>query len=153
MGFCTLWLPGTDHASIATEVKIVEKLRAEGKTKKDVGRANFLKMAWEWKELYGSTIVKQYRKMGASCDWQRERFTLDKQCTDAVNDTFVKLYRDGLIYKGNRIINWCPDCKTALSDAEVDYETEAGHLYYVRYKVKDEEEYITVANHHDLKLC
>ncbi len=144
-GFCTLWLPGTDHASIATEVKIVEKLRAEGKTKKDVGRAKFLKMAWEWKELYGSTIVKQYRKMGASCDWQRERFTLDKQCTEAVNDTFVKLYRDGLIYKGDRIINWCPDCKTALSDAEVDYETEPGHLYYVKYKVKDEEEYITVA--------
>lgn len=144
-GFCTLWLPGTDHASIATEVKIVEKLKKEGLTKKDIGRKEFLKRAWEWKEQYGGTIVKQYRKMGASCDWQRERFTLDEQCTEAVNETFVRLYNDGLIYKGNRIINWCPDCKTALSDAEVEYETEASHLYYVRYKVKDEDKYITVA--------
>lgn len=144
-GFCTLWLPGTDHASIATEVKIVDALKAEGLTKKDVGRSGFLKRAWEWKEIYGGRIVKQYRKMGASCDWQRERFTLDEQCNDAVNETFVKLYNDGLIYKGNRIINWCPDCKTALSDAEVEYETEAGHLYYVKYQVKDEDNYITVA--------
>lgn len=144
-GFCTLWLPGTDHASIATEVKIVEQLKKEGLTKKDIGRKAFLKRAWEWKEQYGSTIVKQYRKMGASCDWQRERFTLDEQCTTAVNETFFRLYYAGLIYKGNRIINWCPGCKTAISDAEVEYETEAGHLYYVRYKVKDEDNYITVA--------
>ena len=144
-GYETLWLPGTDHASIATEVKIVEALAKEGKTKKDIGREAFLKRAWEWRREYGGTIVKQLRKMGSSCDWERERFTMDEGCNRAVLRVFKNLYDKGLIYRGNRIINWCPDCKTALSDAEVEYETQDSHLWYVRYDAPDKSYSITVA--------
>ena len=144
-GFEMLWLPGTDHASIATEVKIVEALAAEGLTKKDVGREGFLKRAWQWREEYGSTIVKQLRKMGSSCDWERERFTMDEGCNKAVVKVFKSLYDKKLIYRGDRIINWCPDCKTALSDAEVEYETQASHLWHIRYDAPDGSYSITVA--------
>jgi len=129
----TLWLPGTDHASIATEVKIVEQMAKEGIKKEDIGREGFLKRAWEWKEEYGGRITKQLRRMGASCDWSRERFTMDEGCSEAVKEVFVRLYEKGLIYRGDRIINWCPVCKTALSDAEVEYETQASHLWHIRY--------------------
>ncbi|MBQ6234572.1 MAG: class I tRNA ligase family protein, partial [Clostridia bacterium] len=144
-GFETLWLPGTDHASIATEVKIVEALASEGVTKKDIGREAFLKRAWEWRAEYGGTIVKQLRKMGSSCDWERERFTMDDGCNRAVVRVFKNLYDKGLIYRGNRIINWCPDCKTALSDAEVEYESQDSHLWHVRYDAPDKSYSITVA--------
>ena len=144
-GYETLWLPGTDHASIATEVKIVEALAKEGVTKKDIGREAFLKRAWEWRAEYGGTIVKQLRKMGSSCDWERERFTMDDGCNRAVVKVFKNLYDKGLIYRGNRIINWCPDCKTALSDAEVEYETQDSHLWHVRYDAPDKSYSITVA--------
>jgi valyl-tRNA synthetase len=136
-GFSTLWVPGTDHASIATEVKIVENMAEEGLTKNDIGREAFLERAWKWKEKFGGRIVEQLKKMGTSCDWDRERFTMDEGCSRAVNEVFVRLYEKGLIYRGNRIINWCPDCRTALSDAEVEYEEEAGHLWHIRYDAKD----------------
>ncbi|MBQ9950267.1 MAG: class I tRNA ligase family protein, partial [Clostridia bacterium] len=136
-GFETLWLPGTDHASIATEVKIVEQLAKEGITKEELGREGFLKKAWEWKEKFGGRIVSQLRKLGASCDWERERFTMDEGCSRAVTKVFVDLYNKGLIYRGNRIINWCPVCKTALSDAEVEFETQDSHLWHVRYDAPD----------------
>ena len=136
-GFETLWLPGTDHASIATEVKIVEEMAKKGLTKKDIGREAFLKRAWDWRAEYGSTIVKQLRRLGSSCDWERERFTMDEGCNRAVNKVFVDLYQKGLIYKGDRIINWCPDCKTALSDAEVEYVEQDSHLWHVRYDAPD----------------
>ena len=129
----TLWLPGTDHASIATEVKIVEQMAKEGIKKEDLGREGFLKRAWEWKEEYGGRITKQQRRLGASCDWSRERFTMDEGCSEAVKEVFVRLYDKGLIYRGDRIINWCPVCKTALSDAEVEYEAQASHLWHIRY--------------------
>ncbi|MFS8500328.1 MAG: valine--tRNA ligase [Caldicoprobacter sp.] len=144
-GYVTLWLPGTDHASIATELKIVEKLAEEGLTKNDLGREEFLKRAWQWKEQYGGRITQQLKKLGASLDWSRERFTMDEGCSRAVLEVFVRLYKKGLIYRGDRIINWCPDCKTALSDAEVEHEEEQGNLWYVRYPVKDSQESITVA--------
>ncbi len=144
-GFEMLWLPGTDHASIATEVKIVEALAEEGLTKKDIGRDGFLKRAWQWREEYGSTIVKQLRKMGSSCDWARERFTMDEGCNKAVVKVFKSLYDKKLIYRGDRIINWCPDCKTALSDAEVEYETQQSHLWHIRYDAPDKSYSITVA--------
>ena len=144
-GFETLWLPGTDHASIATEVKIVEALAQEGVNKKDIGREAFLKRAWQWRAEYGGTIVKQLRKMGSSCDWERERFTMDEGCNRAVVRVFKNLYDKGLIYRGNRIINWCPDCKTALSDAEVEYESQDSHLWHVRYDAPDKSYSITVA--------
>ena len=144
-GYEVLWLPGTDHASIATEVKIVEALAEEGLTKKDIGREGFLKRAWQWREEYGSTIVKQLRKMGSSCDWERERFTMDEGCNKAVVKVFKSLYDKKLIYRGDRIINWCPDCKTALSDAEVEYETQASHLWHIRYDAPDKSYSITVA--------
>ena len=144
-GFETLWLPGTDHASIATEVKIVEQMAHEGLTKNDVGREAFLKRAWQWREDYGKTIVRQLRKLGSSCDWTRERFTMDEGCSRAVNRVFVDLYRKGLIYKGDRIINWCPSCKTALSDAEVEYEEQASFLWHIRYDAPDGSYSITVA--------
>ena len=144
-GFETLWLPGTDHASIATEVKIVETLAKEGVSKKDIGREAFLKRAWEWRAEYGGTIVKQLRKMGSSCDWERERFTMDDGCNRAVVRVFKNLYDKGLIYRGNRIINWCPACKTALSDAEVEYESQDSHLWHVRYDAPDKSYSITVA--------
>jgi valyl-tRNA synthetase len=144
-GYETLWLPGTDHASIATEVKIVEQMAKEGLTKKEVGREEFLRRAWDWKRVYGGRIVTQLKKLGSSCDWERERFTMDEGCSKAVNKVFVYLYNKGLIYKGNRIINWCPDCKTALSDAEVEYVQQDSHLWYVRYESKDKSCSITVA--------
>ena len=144
-GYVALWLPGTDHASIATEVKIVEQMAKEGLTKNDVGREGFLKRAWAWKEQYGGRIVEQLKKLGSSCDWSRLSFTMDEKCSRAVKEVFVNLYNKGLIYQGNRIINWCPHCKTALSDAEVEYEEEDSHLWYINYKVKDSDEFLTVA--------
>ncbi|MBQ2805760.1 MAG: valine--tRNA ligase [Clostridia bacterium] len=144
-GFCTLWLPGTDHASIATEAKIVEAMRKEGITKEDLGRDGFLERAWAWKEQYGGRIISQLKKMGSSCDWSRERFTLDEGCSEAVKTVFVKLYDKGLIYRGNRIINWCPKCLTSISDAEVEYEDQAGHFWHIRYPFKDGSGYLEVA--------
>ena len=144
-GFCTLWLPGTDHASIATEAKIVEAMRKEGITKEDLGRDGFLERAWAWKEQYGGRIISQLKKMGSSCDWTRERFTLDEGCSEAVKTVFVKLYDKGLIYRGNRIINWCPKCLTSISDAEVEYEDQAGHFWHIRYPFKDGGGHLEVA--------
>lgn len=144
-GFETLWLPGTDHASIATEVKIIEQMAKEGLDKRDIGREAFLQRAWDWKKEYGGRIVKQLRKLGASCDWDRERFTMDEGCSKAVTKVFVDLYNKGLIYRGDRIINWCPHCKTALSDAEVEYEEQQSHLWHVRYDAPDKSYSITVA--------
>jgi valyl-tRNA synthetase len=141
----TLWLPGSDHASIATEVKIVNQMREEGLSKEDVGREAFLARAWKWKEEYGGRINRQLRRLGASCDWARERFTMDEGCNRAVIEVFVDLYNKGLIYRGNRIINWCPVCHTALSDAEVEYEEQDSHLWYVRYPAKDGGEGVIVA--------
>ncbi|NLG25075.1 MAG: class I tRNA ligase family protein, partial [Clostridiales bacterium] len=133
----TLWVPGTDHASIATEVKIVEALREEGIEKKDLGREKFLERAWAWREKYGRRIVEQQRMLGVSCDWSRERFTMDEGLSRAVVEVFVRLYEKGLIYRGDRIINWCPVCRTALSDAEVEYEEQTGSLWYIRYPGPD----------------
>jgi len=144
-GYSALWLPGTDHASIATEVKIVEKLAEEGLTKNDLGREGFLEKAWEWKEQYGNTIVDQLKKLGSSCDWSRERFTMDEGCSKAVNEVFVRLYEKGLIYQGNRIINWCPECMTALSDAEVEYEEKQGYFWHIAYPVKGSDENVVIA--------
>jgi valyl-tRNA synthetase len=136
-GDATLWLPGTDHASIATEVKIVEQMAAQGLKKEDIGREAFLERAWKWKAEYGGRITKQLRRLGASCDWSRERFTMDEGCSKAVREVFVRLYEKDLIYRGDRIINWCPVCKTALSDAEVEYEEQASHLWHIRYPGTD----------------
>ncbi len=144
-GYSTLWVPGTDHASIATEAKIVAKLAEEGLTKNDVGRDGFLKRAWEWKDQYGGRIVDQLKKLGSSCDWSRERFTLDEGCSKAVIEVFVRLYEKGLIYQGNRIINWCPQCKTALSDAEVEYKEKQGWFWYIAYPIKGSEEKVILA--------
>ncbi len=137
-GFNTLWIPGTDHASIATEAKIVEKLKEEGTSKEELGREEFLKRAWQWKDEYGGTILKQLKKLGCSCDWSRERFTMDEGLSNAVKYVFVKLYNKGLIYRGKRMINWCPYCNTSISDAEVEYEEEPTHLWYIKYPVKGE---------------
>lgn len=136
-GYEALWMPGTDHASIATEVKIVENMRKEGLTKESVGREGFLERAWDWKEQYGGTIIKQLKKLGCSCDWERERFTLDEGCSKAVRKVFGELYKKGLIYRGERIINWCPHCKTSISDAEVEYEDQEGHFWHLRYPLTD----------------
>ena len=144
-GFDTLWLPGTDHASIATEAKIVEAMRKEGITKEDIGREGFLERAWEWKRQYGGRIIEQLKKLGSSCDWDRERFTLDEGCNKAVNEVFVRLYEKGLIYRGERIINWCPHCLTSISDAEVEYEEQAGHFWHLRYPFKDGSGYLELA--------
>ena len=144
-GFNTLWLPGTDHAAISTEMKVVQKLKSEGKSKHDLGREGFLKEAWDWTHLYGSTIQKQQRMLGCSCDWERKRFTLDDGMSEAVLEQFVKLYNDELIYKGERMVNWCPSCHTAISDAEVEYKEEQSHLWHLRYKIKDEDRYVEVA--------
>ncbi len=145
MGYDTLWLPGTDHASIATEAKIVEALKKEGITKEELGREKFLERAWEWKRQYGGRIIEQLKKMGSSCDWERERFTLDEGCNKAVNEVFVNLYNKGLIYRGERIINWCPHCLTSISDAEVEYEDQAGHFWHLRYPFKDGSGYLELA--------
>ncbi|MEE3467522.1 MAG: valine--tRNA ligase [Eubacterium sp.] len=136
-GYETLWMPGTDHASIATEAKIVEAMKEEGVTKDDIGREAFLDRAWAWKEKFGGRIVSQLKKMGSSCDWERERFTMDEGCNKAVNEVFVKLYDKGLIYRGERIINWCPHCLTTISDAEVEYEDQKGHFWHLRYPFAD----------------
>ena len=144
-GFNTLWLPGTDHAAIATEAKIVAKMKEAGITKEDIGRDGFLERAWDWKKEYGGAIVNQIKKLGCSCDWTRERFTMDEGLSEAVQYVFIKLYEEGLIYKGKRMINWCPNCNTSISDAEVEYEEEPTHLWHIRYKVKDEDRYIIVA--------
>ena len=144
-GYSTLWLPGTDHASIATEAKVVEKMAQEGLKKEDVGREGFLERAWEWKKQYGGTIVSQLKKLGCSCDWSRERFTMDEGCNKAVREVFVNLYNKELIYRGERIINWCPHCKTSISDAEVNYEEQAGYFWHLRYRIKGTEDYIELA--------
>ncbi len=144
-GYCTLWLPGTDHASIATEEKIVKALAEQGITKEDLGRDGFLERAWEWKKEYGGTITSQLRKLGSSCDWSRERFTMDDGCSEAVKEVFVRLYEKGLIYKGEKIINWCPHCKTTISDAEVEYSEQDGHFWHLRYPLTDGSGYVELA--------
>ena len=145
-GYNTLWVPGTDHASIATEAKIVAKLKEEGTTKEELGRDKFLERAWEWKKEYGGTITKQIKKLGSSCDWSRERFTLDDGLSKAVQTVFINLYNKGLIYKGEKMINWCPTCHTTISDSEVEYEQEPTHLWYIKYQIKGEDgKYLTVA--------
>ena len=144
-GYCALWLPGTDHASIATEAKIVEAMRQEGITKEDLGREKFLERAWEWKREYGGRITRQLRKLGVSCDWSRERFTMDEGCSNAVKEVFVKLYNDGKIYRGNRMVNWCPHCVTSISDAEVEYEEQQGHFWHILYQVKETGEMLEIA--------
>ena len=144
-GYEALWVPGTDHASIATEAKIVEKMREEGVTKEEIGREKFLERAWEWKEQYGGRIVAQLKKIGSSCDWDRERFTMDEGCNKAVKEVFVNLYNKGQIYRGERIINWCPKCLTSISDAEVEYEDQVGHFWHLRYPLSDGSGYINLA--------
>ncbi|MBN2220602.1 MAG: valine--tRNA ligase, partial [Vallitaleaceae bacterium] len=144
-GFEALWQPGTDHAAIATEVKIVQKMAEEGLTKSDLGRDGFMKRAWEWKEEYGGAIIDQLKKLGASCDWERERFTLDEGCNEAVLEVFVKYYEKGLIYKGNKLINWCPTCKTTISDAEVEHEEKQGHFYHIAYPIKGTDKKLQLA--------
>ncbi|MEI3238562.1 MAG: valine--tRNA ligase [Lachnospiraceae bacterium] len=144
-GFEALWQPGTDHASIATEVKIIAKLKEEGIDKNDLGREGFLKKAWEWRDEYGSRIVSQLKKMGSSADWDRERFTMDDGCSKAVQEVFIKLYNEGYIYKGSRIINWCPVCKTSISDAEVEHEEQAGHFWHIKYPIVGEDGFVEIA--------
>ncbi|MBM7687090.1 valine--tRNA ligase [Defluviitalea raffinosedens] len=144
-GYNTLWMPGTDHASIATEVKIVQKMAEEGLTKQDLGRQGFLKRAWAWKEQYGGTIIKQLQKLGSSCDWDRERFTMDEGLSKAVLEVFVRLYEKGWIYRGVKIINWCPVCQTTISDAEVEHVEKGGHFWHIRYPMKDGSGYIQIA--------
>lgn len=142
----TLWLPGTDHASIATEVKVVERIKKEeGKTKYELGRDEFMKRAWAWKDEFGGKIENQLKKLGDSCDWDRQRFTMDQGCNDAVKEFFIKLYEEGHIYRGHRIINWCPNCKTTLSDAEVEHEDQPGNFYHVKYFLKDSDQFLEVA--------
>jgi valyl-tRNA synthetase len=144
-GYDTLWLPGTDHASIATEAKIVETMRKEGITKEDLGRDKFLERAWAWKEQYGGRIIEQLKKMGSSCDWDRERFTLDEGCSNAVKEVFVRLYNKDLIYQGNRMVNWCPHCNTSISDAEVEYEEQDSYFWHLLYPVKETGEKLELA--------
>ena len=137
-GYEALWVPGTDHASISTEVKVTNALKDEGIDKHELGREGFLKRTWEWKKEYGGTITSQLRKIGSSCDWDRERFTMDEGCSKAVQEVFIKLYEKGLIYKGSRIVNWCPVCNTSISDAEVEHEEQAGHFWHINYPVVGE---------------
>ncbi|HIU35955.1 MAG TPA: valine--tRNA ligase [Candidatus Fimenecus excrementigallinarum] len=144
-GYDTLWVPGTDHASIATEAKIVEAMKKEGLTKEEIGRDAFLERAWDWKRQYGGRIIEQLKKLGSSCDWERERFTLDEGCSRAVREVFCNLYESGLIYRGERIINWCPHCLTSISDAEVEYEEQAGHFWHLRYPFQDGSGYLELA--------
>ena len=138
-GYEALWQPGTDHAAIATEVKVIEMLKKKGIDKDEIGREEFLKHCWQWKEEYGNRIVSQLKKMGSSADWERERFTMDEGCSEAVEEVFVKLYEKGYIYKGSRIINWCPVCQTSISDAEVEHEDQAGHFWHINYPIAGEE--------------
>ena len=145
-GFEALWLPGTDHAGIATQIKVEEALRKEeGLTRYDLGREKFIERVWDWKQKFGDRIIRQLKKLGSSCDWERERFTMDEGCSKAVREVFVNLYEKDLIYKGNRIINWCPNCTTALSDAEVEFKEEQGHFWHIRYPVKDSDQYVIIA--------
>ena len=144
-GYDTLWVPGTDHASIATEAKIVEAMKKEGITKDDIGRDGFLKRAWEWKVAYGGRIIEQLKKLGSSCDWDRERFTLDEGCSKAVREVFVRLYEKDLIYRGNRMVNWCPCCKTSISDAEVEYDEKDSNFWHLLYTVKETGEQLELA--------
>lgn len=144
-GFNALWIPGTDHAAIATEVKVVEAMKKEGLTKEMVGREGFFKRAYEWKERYGGTILKQIKKLGSSCDWERERFTMDEGLSEAVKEAFVKLYNKGLIYRGERIVNWCPKCKTSLSDAEVEFKEREGNFFHIKYPLSDGKGFVEIA--------
>ncbi len=144
-GYEALWQPGTDHASIATEVKVIDKLKKEGVDKNELGREGFLKEAWAWREEYGSRIINQLKKMGSSADWDRERFTMDEGCSDAVKEVFIRLYKKGYIYKGSRIINWCPVCKTSISDAEVEHVEQAGHFWHIKYPIVGEDGYVEIA--------
>lgn len=144
-GYSVLWVPGTDHASIATEAKVVNKLKEEGKSKESLGRDGFLEASWDWTREYGGNIKNQLKKLGVSCDWSREAFTLDDNLTEAVEEVFIKMYNDDLIYQGDRIVNWCPNCHTAISDIEVVHEDESGHFWNIRYKFKDSEDYIVIA--------
>ena len=144
-GFEALWMPGYDHAGIATQIKVEEKLREQGLTRFDLGREAFLDKVWDWKNQYGNRIIEQLKTLGCSCDWDRLRFTMDDICAKAVREVFCNLYEKGLIYRGKRIINWCPTCTTALSDAEVEYEEKPGALWYINYPIKDSDEFITVA--------
>ena len=144
-GYSALWLPGTDHAALATEAKIVAAMAEEGLTKEGIGREKFMERAWEWKRKFSGRITSQLKKLGSSCDWSRERFTMDEGCSKAVKDVFVKYYEKGLIYRGERMINWCPHCKTALSDAEVIFEEQAGHFWHLRYPLKDGSGYVELA--------
>ncbi|MBS6397803.1 MAG: valine--tRNA ligase [Clostridiales bacterium] len=144
-GYNALWIPGTDHASISTEVKVINKLKEEGIDKNELGREGFLKRTWEWREEYGRTIVDQLKKIGSSCDWDRERFTMDEGCSEAVLEVFIRLYEKGYIYKGSRIINWCPVCKTSISDAEVEHEEQAGHFWHINYPIADGSGYVEIA--------
>ncbi len=145
-GYCALWVPGTDHAGIATQIKVEEELRVkEGKTRYDLGRDKFLERVWDWKKLYGDRIINQLKKIGSSCDWDRERFTMDEGCSKAVREVFVNLYNKGLIYQGSRIINWCPHCITALSDAEVEHAEQGGHFWHIKYQVKGSDEFVIIA--------
>ena len=144
-GYAALWVPGTDHASISTEVKVINKLKEEGIDKNELGREGFLKRTWEWREEYGRTIVEQLKKIGSSCDWDRERFTMDEGCSEAVLEVFTRLYEKGYIYKGSRIINWCPVCHTSISDAEVEHEEQAGHFWHINYPIADGSGYVEIA--------
>ncbi len=140
-GYAALWVPGTDHAGIATQIKVEEALRnEEGLTRYDLGREKFLERVWDWKKMYGDRITNQIKKLGCSCDWSRERFTMDEGCSKAVREVFVNLYEKGLIYRGNRIINWCPNCTTALSDAEVSYAEHEGHFWHIKYPIENSDE-------------
>ena len=145
-GYSALWIPGTDHAGIATQIKVEENLRVnEGLTRYDLGREKFLERVWDWKKQYGGRIINQLKKIGSSCDWDRERFTMDEGCSKAVKEVFVNLYNKGLIYQGSRIINWCPHCITALSDAEVEHAEQAGHFWHIKYPIKDSDDYVIIA--------
>lgn len=144
-GYEALWMPGTDHASISTEVKVINQLKSEGIDKEELGREGFLKRTWEWKEEYGGTIVSQLKKIGSSCDWDRERFTLDEGCSKAVEEVFIRLYEKGYIYKGSRIINWCPVCQTSISDAEVEHEEKAGHFWHIKYPIVGTDDFVEIA--------
>ena len=136
-GYCALWLPGTDHAALATEAKIVSAMKEEGVTKYDLGRDGFMERAWAWNDKYGGRIKEQQRKMGTSCDWSRDRFTMDEGCSKAVQKVFIDLYEKGLIYRGERIINWCPNCKTSISDIETEYEEQDGFFWHINYPLAD----------------
>ncbi len=144
-GYDTLWIPGTDHAAISTEVKVIDQLKSEGIDKEELGREGFIKRTWEWKEEYGGAITAQLKKIGSSCDWDRERFTMDEGCSKAVEDVFIKLYEEGYIYKGSRIINWCPVCQTTISDAEVEHQEHSGHFWHIKYPITGSEEFLEIA--------